>query len=34
MQASLGVAQLEKLPGFIAKRNSNWKYLTEKLLEA
>ena len=34
MQASLGVAQLEKLEGFIEKRNANWKYLSMKLLEA
>jgi CDP-4-dehydro-6-deoxyglucose reductase, E1 len=33
MQAALGVAQLEKLKGFIAKRNTNWLYLTTKLLE-
>lgn len=33
MQASLGVAQLEKLEGFIAKRNSNWNYLSKRLLE-
>lgn len=31
MQAALGVAQLEKLEGFIAKRNANWNYLTKKL---
>ncbi len=34
MQAALGVAQLEKLEGFIAKRNANWRLLTKKLLEA
>lgn len=34
MQASLGVAQLEKLEGFIARRNENWAYLTKKLTEA
>jgi CDP-4-dehydro-6-deoxyglucose reductase, E1 len=33
MQAALGVAQLEKLEGFIAKRNANWEYLSNKLLE-
>ena len=33
MQASLWVAQLEKLEGFIVKRNENWKYLTKKLIE-
>ena len=33
MQAALGVAQLEKLEGFIAKRNANWNCLTEKLKE-
>lgn len=33
MQASLWVAQLEKLEGFIAKRNENWNYLTKKLKE-
>lgn len=33
MQAALGVAQLEKLEGFIAKRNTNWNYLTKKLKE-
>ncbi len=27
MQAAVGVAQLEKLPGFIAARNANWAYL-------
>ncbi|MBQ9457053.1 MAG: lipopolysaccharide biosynthesis protein RfbH [Bacilli bacterium] len=31
MQAAVGVAQLEKLPGFIEKRKENWKYLREKL---
>lgn len=30
MQAALGVAQLEKLEGFITKRNTNWNYLTKK----
>ncbi len=34
MQAALGVAQLEKLEGFISRRNENWKYLTKKLSEA
>ena len=33
MQAALGVAQLEKLEEFIAKRNSNWNYLTKRLEE-
>ena len=33
MQAALGVAQLEKLEGFIAKRNANWDYLTKRLKE-
>lgn len=33
MQASLGVAQLEKLESFIAKRNTNWQYLTKRLKE-
>lgn len=27
------MAQLEKLEGFIVKRNENWKYLTKKLIE-
>ena len=31
MQAAVGVAQLEKLEGFIAARKSNFKYLTEQL---
>lgn len=30
MQAALGVAQLEKLEGFIAKRIANWNYLTKR----
>ncbi len=34
MQAALWVAQLEKLEGFIAKRNENWNILTTKLLAA
>jgi CDP-4-dehydro-6-deoxyglucose reductase, E1 len=29
MQAALGLSQLEKLPGFIAARRSNWKKLRE-----
>lgn len=33
MQAALGVAQLEKLEGFIAQRNANWEYLTKRLQE-
>lgn len=33
MQASLWVAQLEKLEGFISKRNENWNYLTKRLKE-
>jgi CDP-6-deoxy-D-xylo-4-hexulose-3-dehydrase len=31
MQAALGVAQLEKLPGFIAARRHNFNYLRQKL---
>ena len=31
MQAALGVSQLKKLPGFIKARNSNFKYLKQKL---
>lgn len=31
MQASVGCAQLEKLPGFIEARNSNWKMLRDAL---
>ncbi|MDD6039231.1 MAG: lipopolysaccharide biosynthesis protein RfbH [bacterium] len=27
LQAAIGVAQLEKLPGFVAKRQANWDYL-------
>lgn len=34
MQAALGVAQLEKLKDFIAKRIANWNYLTKRLKEA
>jgi CDP-6-deoxy-D-xylo-4-hexulose-3-dehydrase len=30
-QAAVGVAQLERLPGFIEKRRSNWLYLREGL---
>lgn len=33
MQAALGVAQLEKLEWFIAKRNNNWNYLTKRFKE-
>jgi CDP-6-deoxy-D-xylo-4-hexulose-3-dehydrase len=31
MQAACGLAQLKRLPEFIAKRNANFTYLTEKL---
>jgi CDP-6-deoxy-D-xylo-4-hexulose-3-dehydrase len=31
MQAAIGCAQLEKLPGFIEKRKKNWNLLKEKL---
>jgi CDP-6-deoxy-D-xylo-4-hexulose-3-dehydrase len=31
MQAAIGCAQLEKLPGFIAKRKKNWNLLKAKL---
>lgn len=31
MQAACGLAQLDKLPGFIAKRRANAKFLTERL---
>lgn len=31
MQAACGLAQIEKLPGFIQKRNENFNYLKEKL---
>ncbi len=31
MQAAVGVAQLGKLPGFIARRRENWAYLREAL---
>jgi CDP-6-deoxy-D-xylo-4-hexulose-3-dehydrase len=31
MQAAVGVAQLEKLPGFIDSRNANFTYLIERL---
>ncbi|MDI6865171.1 lipopolysaccharide biosynthesis protein RfbH [Thermodesulfovibrio yellowstonii] len=33
MQAAVGVAQLDKLPDFIQKRNRNWKLLKEGLKE-
>lgn len=29
MQAAVGVAQLQKLPGFIDKRRANWRYLAD-----
>jgi CDP-6-deoxy-D-xylo-4-hexulose-3-dehydrase len=31
MQAAIGLSQLKKLPGFISKRNENFKFLTEQL---
>jgi len=31
MQAAVGVSQLKKLPGFIARRQENFDYLTERL---
>lgn len=31
MQASIGVAQLKKLPDFVKKRQNNWEYLREQL---
>lgn len=31
MQAACGVAQLESLPGFVAKRRENWSYLRKRL---
>lgn len=31
MQAAIGCAQLEKLPGFIAARKGNWKYLRDAM---
>lgn len=31
MQAAIGVAQLKKLPGFIAARRRNWQYLYDRL---
>ncbi len=31
MQAAVGVAQLKKLPGFIAARRRNWQYLYDRL---
>ncbi len=33
MQAAIGCAQLEKLPGFIEAREKNWKFLREGLLD-
>ncbi|MFP4467299.1 MAG: lipopolysaccharide biosynthesis protein RfbH [Candidatus Goldiibacteriota bacterium] len=33
MQAAIGCAQLEKLPGFIEARRRNWQYLRENLEE-
>ena len=33
MQAAIGVSQLRKLPGFIAARKSNWRYLREALAD-
>ena len=32
MQAACGLAQLERLPRFIEKRNKNYEYLKEKLI--
>jgi CDP-6-deoxy-D-xylo-4-hexulose-3-dehydrase len=31
LQAAVGVAQLDRLPGFVAKRRENWAYLRERL---
>jgi CDP-6-deoxy-D-xylo-4-hexulose-3-dehydrase len=31
LQAAAGVAQLDRLPGFVAKRRENWQYLYEGL---
>ncbi len=31
MQAAIGCAQLDKLPGFVEKRRANWEYLRKKL---
>jgi CDP-6-deoxy-D-xylo-4-hexulose-3-dehydrase len=31
MQAAIGMAQLEKLPGFVESRRRNWEYLRESL---
>lgn len=31
MQAAIGAAQLQKLPGFVEKRRANWEYLHENL---
>ena len=33
MQAAVGVAQLDKLPGFVADRNRNWQYLRDGLAD-
>ncbi|MDT7950939.1 MAG: lipopolysaccharide biosynthesis protein RfbH [Acetobacteraceae bacterium] len=33
MQAALGVAQLERLPGFIETRRANWQYLRDGLAD-
>ena len=32
MQASIGIAQLKKLPSFVEKRRHNWNLLKEKLM--
>ncbi|MDD7049842.1 MAG: lipopolysaccharide biosynthesis protein RfbH [Lachnospiraceae bacterium] len=34
LQASIGCAQLKKLPSFVEARKQNWKYLKEKLKDA
>jgi len=33
MQAAIGVAQLKKLSGFVEKRQKNWEYLREQLVD-